>query len=102
MQLPQLQKLPPVPLICVHTDQKGLGANKTSDTYLPTAACRRVAKEEHSEGKKRVRNVEEKQRQEHSTLQYRDFFAQRNLEKPESWLTSWSRLHTSGQKVTGP
>lgn len=52
MQLPQLQKLPPVPLICVHTDQKGLGANKTSDTYLPTAACRRVAKEEHSEGKK--------------------------------------------------
>lgn len=52
MQLPQLQKLPPVPLICVHTDQKGLGANKTRDTYLPTAACRRVAKEEHSEGKK--------------------------------------------------
>lgn len=47
-------------------------------------------------------NVEEEQRQEHSTLQYRDFFAQRNLEKPESWLTSWSRLHTSGQKVTGP
>lgn len=22
--------------------------------------------------------------------------------KPESWLTSWSRLHTTGQKVTGP
>lgn len=51
MQLPQLQKLPPVPQLCVHTYQKGLGANKARDTYLPAVVCRRVAKEEHSEGK---------------------------------------------------
>lgn len=51
MQLPQLQKLPPVPLTCMHTYQKELDANKARDTYIPVRVCRRVAEEGHSEGK---------------------------------------------------
>lgn len=44
-----------------------------------------------------------KTRQKHSTLQYRDSLNSEEFrKKPESWLTSWSRLHTTGQKVTGP
>lgn len=50
-QLPQLQKLPPVPPTYMHIYQKGLAANKARDTYLPAVVCRRVAKEGHSEGK---------------------------------------------------